>query len=57
MSTRRGEVVFLKDILDEAQACMLDNMENTESKLLDVTEVLYYFDICSENFHFFGGAG
>lgn len=31
MSTRRGEVVFLKDILDEARHRMLCNMQNTQT--------------------------
>lgn len=32
MSTRRGDVVFLKDILDEAKVRMLDIMKVKESK-------------------------
>ncbi len=31
MSTRRGEVVFLQDILEEAQKRMLNNMESTHT--------------------------
>ena len=32
MSTRKGEVVFLKDILDEAKHRMMDVMREKESK-------------------------
>ena len=32
MSTRKGEVVFLKDILDEAQNRMIHTMKTAESK-------------------------
>jgi len=32
MSTRRGEVVFLEDVLDEARARMLHNMQQAKSK-------------------------
>lgn len=32
MSTRRGEVVFLEDVLDEARARMLHNMRQAKSK-------------------------
>ena len=32
MSTRKGEVVFLKDILDEAHSRMIQAMKSTESK-------------------------
>lgn len=32
MKTRSGEVVFLEDILDEAQARMLHNMSQSKSK-------------------------
>ena len=31
MSTRKGEVVFLQDILDQARDCMLDNMKQTST--------------------------
>lgn len=32
MNTRRGEVVFLEDVLDEARARMLHNMRQSKSK-------------------------
>ena len=32
MSTRKGEVVFLKDILEEAQHRMLETMNQKDSK-------------------------
>ena len=32
MSSRKGTIVLLKDILDEAQSCMLENMLKTDSK-------------------------
>ena len=31
MSTRKGQVVFLKDILDEAQQRMLETMQSKDS--------------------------
>lgn len=33
MSTRKGEVVFLEDLLDEAKERALKSMMGTESKL------------------------
>ena len=35
MKTRIGEVVFLEDVLDEAQARMLHNMNQSKSKSPD----------------------
>ena len=33
MSTRKGKIVLLKELLDAARDTMLENMQNTESKL------------------------
>lgn len=36
MKTRTGEVVFLEDVLDEARARMLHNMNQSNSKAVHI---------------------
>jgi len=49
MSTRKGNVVFLQDILDEAKASMLEVMKRNESKYNDVTDPDYAADIIGQS--------
>lgn len=45
MKTRRGDVVFLEDVLDEAQARMLHNMDQSKSKRVPCSEHLFFAHI------------
>ncbi|XP_077977270.1 putative arginine--tRNA ligase, mitochondrial [Glandiceps talaboti] len=38
MSTRKGEVVFLQDILDEAKTRMIQNMKNSQTTKVEILE-------------------
>jgi len=44
MSTRKGTVVFLEDMLDEAKATMLEVMKKNESKFANVEDPEYIAD-------------
>jgi len=45
MSTRKGEVVFLQDILDEAKQTMLEEMKKNEAKFKEIKDPEYVADL------------